>query len=56
MFVCLSDSEHNVAASLWRPSSVGLEFRLFELETHSDNKIIYKALGLDFRLFEVETH
>ena len=55
MFVYLSDSMHNVVTSLWRSLSVGLEFRLFELETHSDNKLFYKALGLDFRLFEVET-
>ena len=36
---CPSDSVHNVAVSLWDKLSVGLEFRLYELETHSDTKL-----------------
>ena len=43
---CPSDSVHNVAVSLWDKLSVGLEFRLYELETHSDTKLFCLSLRL----------
>ena len=43
---CHSDSVHNVAMSLCGNLSVGLEFRLYELETHSDTKLFCLSLRL----------